>query len=202
MIDRARHYVPPTFTLLELDTSSLDPDLVRSGRRWLLNFGGRVSVPAESVSLAWRTGRKVRVVVNTERVPSGGWPLEPGAEKRARSGAAFLVIGGMHFWGPERPEQTGWRDLLTQVEGDAESWEPVEVVVDGRPAMAHTRDVLGITVGYAVVTGLLVTWAYVGIPSIRLRSLADPSAYAADPLVPHSTDDLEREWVDFFRAIA
>ncbi len=85
---------------------------------------------------------------------------------------------------------------------DVPSWEPVDAVADGQPTRGLTRDVLGIQVGYAVVDERLVTWAYVGIPSIRLQSLADASAYTADPLVPHSTDDLEREWDDFFRDIA
>ncbi len=198
VFDRARYYVPPTFTLLEMDTSMLDPDLGHPGRRWLLNINGQVSMPADGVSLGWRTGHEARVVVNTEMVRNGGWPLE----RQARSGAAFLVIGGMHFWGPEPPEQTGWRELLTQAEHDAESWQSGAVVVDGRATQAHARDILGIQVGHAVVDERLVTWAYVGIPSIRLQSLVDPSVYTADPLAPHSTDDLEREWDDFFRDIA
>lgn len=193
-------YVPPEFGLYEFDDTSLTVRPGAPARRWFPHFNGRVGQPADEVQLGWRDHTGRQVVVGTMVASTSPLPVEPSA----RGSVAFMVLGGKQLWIPDRVHGRGaeLRAQLALAETDAREWSRSQVVVDGTPYPSRLTTLVGATAGYTVTGDHLVTFAAVGIEAdeIRPRATDSPSeAYAVDPTEPHTTDELEQDWLDFFR---
>ena len=176
------YYVPPRFDLFEFDDESLGLSPQSSQRRFG-HWNGRLSQPAEEVTLAWSAAGAAVLVDTSGRD-------EPA--EYARLSAAHLALGGTALPVPDRPGSTkGVVREIERISANEELWAPGPVIAPGgspsRVAAGH-----GFSLAYSPVGGEMVLVAAVGVrpDQFRVRKVTDWEVYDLDATVTRPLSEL------------
>ncbi len=185
------YFTPATFELFELDDVAV-PAATASGTRWFPGFSGQLGHPAESVALGWRAQSDIHVSVTSYGSSMSGRTVEVQRFQAVfpLQGAQFAALNA----GPE--DSATFRRLLDELPRDMSRWRPATLEIDGTQLASEATQEAGDFIAYAVIGERFVTVTARGLEPthVRLRTLADPAAYALDPTEPHDADELNREW--------
>ncbi|WP_141396644.1 hypothetical protein [Microbacterium gorillae] len=165
-------YQPPAFPLFEGRFADSDVGPVN---RWIHGWNGQIGFPPTDVTLGVDTGDGRALV--TSCLP---WNVE--SDPRIFAFMAANVLDGS-------ARLSSAVELLDTALRDSE-WARGTLLLDGQPIAVMRGAFHTASVAYSLADGVHVTVAWRGDVSLARIGAEELRRYPADPLLPHSYDDL------------